>query len=95
MKKRRQPVWYVYIIQCADKTLYTGITTDVPRRLSEHNAKSGGHYTRARTPVELLYHEIQPDKSCALKREMEIKGWPRTRKLALISNYAKEKISDN
>ncbi|MDP2937882.1 MAG: GIY-YIG nuclease family protein [Candidatus Omnitrophota bacterium] len=77
-------MWYVYIIECADKTLYTGIAKDVPRRIKRHNDKDGGSYTRIRTPVKLAYQESQPTYSSALKREAQIKRWPRSKKLALI-----------
>jgi putative endonuclease len=76
-------MWYLYIIQCADHTLYTGITTDIPRRIQEHNSKSGGSYTRNRTPVELVYQELHPSRSSASKRENQVKKWTREKKLAL------------
>lgn len=77
-------MWHLYIIQCADNTLYTGITTDIPRRIQEHNLKSGGSYTRTRTPVELVYQELHSTRSAASKREMQIKKWTREQKLGLI-----------
>ena len=64
---------YVYIVRCADGTLYTGWTTDVGRRVTEHNAGRGARYTRQHGPVELVYSEAQPDRSAAMKREEEIK----------------------
>jgi putative endonuclease len=80
---RNHKHWYLYIIRCSDNSLYTGITTDVPRRVKEHNQKSGGSYTRTRTPVELVYQELHPTQSSALKRESQIKKWPRAKKLIL------------
>ncbi len=77
-------MWHLYIIRCADNSLYTGITTDVARRVGEHNLKTGCNYTRARTPVELVYQESHPTRSSALKREIRIKQWPRAKKLELI-----------
>jgi len=77
-------MWHVYIIQCSDDSLYTGVTTDVSRRVKAHNEKSGGSYTRVRTPVKLVYQEPQPDQSSALKREAQIKKWSRAKKLARI-----------
>ncbi len=77
-------MWYVYIIECRDKTLYTGIAKDVSRRVMRHNEKDGGSYTRIRTPVKLVYQEPQPDQSSALKREAQIKKWSRAKKLARI-----------
>lgn len=79
-------VWYVYIVKCADNTLYTGTTIDVTRRIIEHNRKKGGACTSARLPVELVYKESHETRSDALKREHQIKRWPRKKKLVLISN---------
>ena len=76
--------WYVYILRCGDGTLYTGITTDVPRRLQMHRSGKGAKYTRGRGPLELVYTEEQPDKSAALRREIEIKRLRREQKEALI-----------
>ena len=64
---------YVYMVRCADGTLYTGWTTDVPRRVAEHNAGRGAAYTRQRGPVTLVYSEAQPSRSAALRREEQIK----------------------
>ncbi len=75
--------WVCYLLQCADNTLYCGITNDLDKRLAAHNAGEGAKYTRGRTPVKLLYHELCVDKSAALKRELEIKSLSRTEKLAL------------
>lgn len=77
-------MYFVYILKCGDTSLYTGITTDVQRRLAEHKAGKGGHYTRARGARKIVYSEKYPDRSSALKREAEIKSWPRTKKLGLI-----------
>lgn len=76
--------WYVYILRCRDDSLYTGITRDVEKRLATHNRGSGAKYTRSRTPVELVYSEVCPDKSGALRRELEIKALTRQKKLELI-----------
>lgn len=76
---------FVYIVECADGTLYTGWTTDVEKRLQTHNAGEGAKYTRSRRPVRLLYSEPCADKSAALKREAEIKRLSRAKKLALIA----------
>ena len=78
-------MWYVYIIQCADDTLYTGITTDILRRINEHNRSKGGNYTRIRHPVRLVYQENHSNRSEALKREAQIKRWTKLEKLALIT----------
>ncbi len=76
--------YWVYILRCADGTLYTGCTNDLSRRLAAHNAGKGAKYTRSRRPVELVYREEVPDKSAALRREAAIKGLSRGEKLALI-----------
>ncbi len=77
-------MWFLYILKCSDGKLYTGITTDVAKRLNRHNQKKASRYTRMRLPVELIYQETHPDKSTARKREMQIKKWSREKKLALI-----------
>ena len=77
--------WWAYLVKCADDTLYAGITTDLERRVTEHNAGSGARYTRARRPVVLVYREQGDDRSSALKREAAIKRLSRADKLALIS----------
>lgn len=76
--------WKVYILRCGDGSLYTGITTDVQARLKTHRSGRGAKYTRGRGPLDLVYTEECPDKSTALKREMEIKHLSRTDKLELI-----------
>ena len=80
--------WYVYILRCADDTLYTGITDDVDRRVAAHNAGKGAKYTRGRCPVRPVYREVCPDKSAALKRELAIKALSRPQKLALIDQFS-------
>lgn len=78
--------WCCYLLRCADDTLYCGISNDLAKRLSAHNAGEGAKYTRGRTPVTLLYREPCADKSAALKRERQIKRLPRSQKLALCDN---------
>ena len=75
---------YVYILECADDTLYTGYTTDPERRLREHNAGEGAKYTRGRTPVDLVYLEPYDSQSAAMSREYEIKQLRRNEKIDLI-----------
>ncbi len=77
-------MYEVYILECRDGTLYTGISTDPERRLREHNRGVGAKYTRSRLPAVLRYREPQPDRGAALRREMEIKKLPRAEKLRLI-----------
>jgi putative endonuclease len=77
--------WFVYIAQCRDETLYSGVATDVARRVHEHNHSSKCRYTRSRKPVTLVYQESHHDRSSALKREAQIKSLDRKNKLALIN----------
>lgn len=79
--------WYLYMVRCADDTLYTGITTDVQRRLDEHNGddRIGARYTRARRPVVLVYSEQAESRSAAASREAAIKKLTRQQKLALCN----------
>jgi putative endonuclease len=78
---------YVYIMECSDKTLYTGSTNNIEKRIQEHNAtRAGAKYTRARRPVKLVYVEICSTPSIALKREAAIKKLSRAQKLLLIEN---------
>jgi putative endonuclease len=78
--------WFVYILRCADDTLYTGVTTDVARRVAEHNdSPKGAKYTRVRRPVALAHQEAFPDRSQACVREAAIKKLSREEKLALMS----------
>jgi len=79
-------MYFVYLIECKDGSLYTGITTDVKRRFAEHKSGLGGHYTSAKEVVRVVYTEQHPNRSSASKREAEIKSWPREKKLALIKN---------
>jgi len=85
-------MYYVYIVECKDGTLYTGITTDIQRRFKEHLLEKGGAYTRSRKVKKLLYTEKCKNRSTALKREAKIKGWHRKKKLALILNKSKNLI---
>jgi putative endonuclease len=77
--------YFCYIIECADGTLYTGITKDPERRLREHELGRGARYTRSRRPLQLAYIEQQPDLKTAMQRERAIKALSRERKLALIA----------
>src|SRR5471032_2476852 len=95
-KKDRKPKasspgdkWFVYIVQCGDGSLYTGITKDVKRRCQQHNAGTASRYTRSRRPVKLVYHEPRPDQSSALKREAAIKAMTRRGKLTMMQKWKK------
>lgn len=84
---------FVYILECADGTLYTGWTTDLARRLAAHNAGRGGRYTRGRRPVRLAYWEEHPEPRRARKREAALRRLRRAEKLALIaSNLSEEGV---
>jgi putative endonuclease len=77
-------MWYLYIVQCSDGTLYTGITTNIARRLDEHNnKKSGAKYTKSRRPVVLVYRETYATRSEAQKAEYQIKRLTRRQKINL------------
>lgn len=76
---------YVYILECADKSLYTGWTNNLDKRTKTHSKGKGGKYTRARLPVKLVYFEEYNDRICAQKREYEIKQMTRKEKLMLIN----------
>ena len=82
--------WIVYILQCADGTLYTGITNDLERRMAEHEAGQGAKYTKGRGPFQLVYQEICKDRRLASKREIEIKSLDRKAKLFLVSTDGPE-----
>ncbi len=80
--------WYVYILRCADNSLYTGVATDLAARVSAHNAGKGAKYTRGRRPVVLVYQETAVDRAAAQRREAEIKRMPveEKRRLARLLN---------
>ena len=77
-------MWYLYILRCGDGSLYTGITTDVEKRLEAHRSGKGAKYTRGRGPLELVYSQECGDHSAALRREIEIKALSREEKLKMI-----------
>ena len=78
--------WYVYILKCSDMTYYTGITTDIKRRIDEHEAGNGAKYTRGRGPLQLMHTEEYLDRSSASKREIEIKSLSKAGKITLINS---------
>ncbi len=79
-------MWFVYIIKCADETLYTGITTDIQRRLSEHNSsEKWAKYTKMRRPVEMVFSQVCDDRSQASKLEYKIKKYTKQQKLTIIA----------
>jgi predicted GIY-YIG superfamily endonuclease len=84
VRARENDPWFVYLLRCADGSLYTGITKDVSRRCHQHNAGIASRYTRSRRPTCLVYQEAQPSRSAALKREAAIKALSRREKMALL-----------
>ncbi len=81
--------WYVYLLRCSDNSLYAGITTDLTRRLAEHNSsKLGAKYTRCRRPVELAYAENAMDRSAASKKEYLIRKLSKMKKEQLVASYS-------
>ena len=79
--------WHVYILRCSDNSLYTGLTNDLDARLAAHNAGKGAKYTATRRPVSMVYHEPAESKNAALKREIQIKRWPKAKKEAFIKEF--------
>ncbi len=90
--KNNQSQWHVYVLRCADNSLYTGVALDVYKRLDEHNGitKNGAKYTHARRPVELVYQEPANSRSDACKREYVIRNLKKTQKEKLIKINSKE-----
>ena len=82
--KEKPPKWFLYILRCRDNTFYTGITTDLDRRLTQHNDGSASRYTRSRKPVKMVYNETCDDHSAALKRECAIKKLTREEKELMV-----------
>jgi len=78
-------MWYVYIVECNDSTLYTGISNNVEKRIETHNKKKGAKYTKTRTPVKLVYQQSFETKSLASKEEWRIKQLTRNQKILLIN----------
>lgn len=82
--------WYLYIVKCNDGSFYTGITTNIKRRLNEHNLGIGAKSLKAKRPVYLVYSEMYNSQTGAARREKEIKGWNRNKKLKLIVGFIHE-----
>ncbi len=90
--------WHVYTLRCADDSLYTGVATDVARRLTEHNGQStraGARYTRARRPVRLVYKEPATSRGDACRREAQIKRMSKKAKEAMITGAASHPATNN
>ncbi|WP_058993788.1 GIY-YIG nuclease family protein [Haloarcula sp. CBA1127] len=93
MTTARSP-YHVYVLRCSDNTFYTGYTTDVERRVREHDAGDGAKYTRGRTPVELIHVESFDSQSDAMSREYEIKQYSRPEKERLVESSDAEVAFD-
>ena len=87
--------WYFYVLSCSDQSLYTGVTTDVDRRIKEHNAKKGAKYTRSRLPVRLFYFREMKDRSSAQKLESAFKKLSRSKKLEKLCEMVDEDVGLN
>lgn len=84
------PFWFVYLLRCSDGSLYTGIARDPEKRLAEHVAGRGSRIVRSKLPAQIVYREAAAGRSPALKREAEIKRWPRAQKLQLVRSFGKK-----
>ncbi len=89
LKKKK---WFFYVLSCNDKSLYTGVTTDIQRRLKEHNSAKGAKYTRSRLPVTLLYFREMPNRSIAQKQEYRFKKLTRDKKLTELCKMVDEDL---
>lgn len=91
-EKNKVNTWWVYFLRCSDNSLYAGVTTDILRRIDEHNnSKLGAKYTRARRPVRLAYLEKSDNKSTACQREYQIRHLTKVKKEQLVSKYNQNK----
>lgn len=88
-RTKKSAGWSLYILQCSDNTLYTGITNDLFRRLTQHNNGTASRYTRSRLPVKLIYHEKCRGRSSALKKEYAVKQFSRKKK----ESYIRKKLA--
>lgn len=84
-------MFFVYLLLCSDNSLYTGISPDPQKRLATHQKGRGGAYTRSHPPLRLVYSESHPNRSSALRREAEIKSWPRSQKIIRLHLQLHEK----
>ena len=84
--------WYVYILECGDGTLYTGVTTNPSKRLNRHNGGRGSKYVRSRGVARVVYTELHRNRSAATRRECKIKSWRRDRKLSLINGASRQRL---
>lgn len=90
LPKRRREKWFLYILRCADESLYTGITKDLARRFKMHSEGKAARYTRTRRPLEMVYRETCRTRTEALVRECFVKALPKIKKLALIGPFKRK-----
>lgn len=91
-RRKRSDRWFLYVLRCADGSLYTGVTKDLERRFKMHSEGKGSKYTRTRRPLKLLYRETCRDRTDALIRECVVKAYPKEKKEKLVA--AGEKKGD-
>ena len=84
--------WYLYLVRCADDTIYTGISIDVSARVTKHNSGKGAKYTSTRLPVRLIYSESHPDRISAMKKELKVKKWSRKMKEDLARDFSLQEV---
>ena len=77
-------MWFVYVLLCSDKSFYTGISNNPEKRFADHKNGKGGRYTKIHKPIKIVYLQQVPSKSHALKRELQIKGWSRLKKINIL-----------
>jgi predicted GIY-YIG superfamily endonuclease len=92
--RKKSIMWFLYILECNDGSLYTGVTKELANRLKRHNSGKGAKYTRSHGPVRLVYFEEFRTESEVRRREGELKGWRREKKQDLISGFPSERLSD-
>ncbi len=88
IKTRKHIVWFVYMLRCRDNSIYTGITTDIGKRIKRHNQGKGAKYTASRRPVELIYYEPHKDWLSAAKREYALKRLAKSKKESLVAGFS-------
>lgn len=94
-EQNNYPIWFVYIVECADGTYYTGLTHDINHRIDQHNSGSGAVYAWEHGPVELVYFEEYPTRSEAFKRELEIKELSHNEKKSLVDSFFPQQQRSN
>lgn len=94
LKRKRREKWFLYMLQCSDQSLYTGITKDLEKRFNKHSVGKGARYTRSRRPLEMVYQEICKSRTEALVRECAVKALPKKQKNALVVKFRTGVLKD-